>query len=192
MMAKPPHQIPETPRDPYTGPDLFTTLPSEALIKIFSFLHSPGDRKWRDKRALKAIHLVRHPDLCRAVREEMSRYLTLNFSYRDHVENGAWVWEIPKLIQFVEQEEDFREFIKPIRVRIKPLPERTGKVKLDPRVDLPSTARKDCSRFIANRENRLVQGARFTTIRPTFGYDDEPNTTTTDLPNFRRQTVDVD
>lgn len=192
-LAVPPHQIPKIPREPYTGPDLFTYLPSELLVKIFSFLHAPGDRKWRDKRAFKAIHSLRHPKLCGAVREQMFKYMTLNFSYRGHLVNGAWVWETPKSIQFVEQEQDLRCFVTHVRVQIKPVPERRGKDQhLDPRRDLPMPARHHSSRYLVAWENRLIEGAPFAAISPTFGYVDEPNTTTTNPPDFTRENLGVD
>ena len=188
MTVHPLQQIPTTPRDPYTGPDMFTTPPNEMLLKIFSFLHAPGDGKWTDKTDLKAVNSIRHKKLCAAVREELFHYMTLKFSYQGQMHNGAWVWETPSLVQLIQNQPDLAGFIRGVRVQIKPVPQRKGGEKLS-RWDLPNLYRQDCWRYLFHWNNVLLAGASVAANEPTYGFVDALNTTMTLLPDFRRRDI---
>lgn len=188
---QPARQIPQIPREPYDGPDIFTTLPSELLVQIFGFLHARGDQKWRNKKDFKTINLIGHPKLCAAVREQMFRYMLLKFSYRGQMVNGIWVWDTPKLILFVEAYPELRDFIKGLRVSIKPVPIRTTKAKLSVN-DFPTVWRPGTNMFLHNWEQRLISGAPFAAFSPTYGFVDEPDTTTTLPPTFSRSALGID
>lgn len=114
--------LPHTPRQPYTGPDMLTTLANEVLLKVFAFLHAPGESKWTDKTDLKSINSIRNPRLCKAVREELFRHMLLKFSCEGAWnEQRNWTWDTPKLITMLETEPTLRGLVKEIRVHNMPV-----------------------------------------------------------------------
>lgn len=140
-----PQDVPDTLQLPYHGPDRLTILPGELRARICSLLHAPGEARWDQKFQLQAVRLV-HTKLQSFAREELFRYMKLNFIHTFHgkldEENGEMkkhlTWHVPKTIRMIEREPRLAPYVRALRVQVTPVPLPAWPSDHDPAIAFPS------------------------------------------------------